>query len=133
MQPADRIAHEIARLAQARGAALVQKDQAAMDRLLANTFRYTNASGVVLSKAEYLEHYVVSTYVRWTEQLLDEVEVMVYGQAAVLTCRVHDVGRYGDEPFDAFYRSTFLWVREGGEWRCAAGQTTETERPSTAA
>jgi hypothetical protein len=133
MQPADGAAREIVRLAEARGAALVQQDQAAMERLLADTFRYTNASGAVLSKAEYIEHYVASTHMRWTEQALDEVEVVMYGQAAVLTCRVHDVGRYGDEPFDAFYRSTFTWVLDGGAWRCAAGHTTETERPSAAA
>ena len=132
MRSSEPIAEEIVRLAQARSTALVAKDFVTMDQLLANTFRYTNASGIVLSKAEYFEHYVESSYVRWFEQAMDEVAVTVYGQAAVLTCRVHDVGQYGEEPFDAFYRTTFLWVFLNGAWRCAAGHTSSTERPELA-
>jgi hypothetical protein len=130
MHSSDPIAEEIVRLAEARSAALVGKDLAAMDRLLADTFRYTNASGIVLTKGEYFEHYVESSHVRWAEQAMDEVAVTVYGQAAVLTCRVRDVGQYGEQPFDVFYRSTFLWVRDNGAWRCAAGHTSATERPA---
>jgi hypothetical protein len=132
MRSSDPTVREIVRLAHERAAALVQKDQASMDRLLADTFRYTNASGVVLTKAAYFEHYVASSSVRWAEQALDEVEVAVYGQAAVLTCRVHDIGQYGDRPFDAFYRSTFLWMFDNDGWRCVAGHTSETERPDRA-
>jgi hypothetical protein len=36
---------------------------------------------------------------------------------------VHDVGQYGEQPFDAFYRSTFLWVLDNDAWRCTAGHT----------
>ena len=51
------------------------------------------------------------------------------GETAVLTCRVHDQGRIGLEPFDAYYRSIFVWVRQHETWRCVIGQTTSTARP----
>jgi hypothetical protein len=79
MHSSDPIEEEIVRLAEARSSALVGKDLGAMDRLLADTFRYTNASGMVLTRAEYCEHYVESSSVRWAEQAMDEVEVTVYG------------------------------------------------------
>ena len=119
----------ILRLAHARAQALVSKDSAAMRRLLADDFRYINASGMVLSKDEYLEAYVAAAEVRWTSQDLDDCAVACYGDTAVLTCRVHDRGELELEPFDAIYRSLFVWVRAAGEWRCVAGQTTAVAAP----
>jgi ketosteroid isomerase-like protein len=115
---------EIIQLAHERSNALVHKDAVTLDRLLADTFRYTNASGIMVTKAEYFQHYVEPPDVVWTAQVLDETEVVLYPQMAVLTCRVHDQGRYGDQPFDAHYRSTFVWVHQQGRWQCVAGHTT---------
>jgi len=119
----------ILRLAHARAHALVTKDSLAMRRLLADNFRYINASGMVLSRDEYLEAYVVAAEVRWTSQDLDDCAVTCYGDTAVLTCRVHDRGQMELEPFDGTYRSLFVWVRAAGEWRCVVGQTTAVIAP----
>jgi hypothetical protein len=119
----------IHQLALERSAALVQKDLPALERLLADEFRYTNASGMVLTKTEYLHQYVDPPDVVWLAQDLDDIAVQIYGETAVLTCRVHDQARFGTEQFDAYYRSIFVWVRQHGVWRCAIGQTTATARP----
>jgi hypothetical protein len=119
----------ILRLARARAHALVTKDSPAMRRLLADNFRYINASGMVLSRDEYLAAYVAAAEVRWTSQDLDDCAVTCYGDTAVLTCRVHDRGQMEGEPFDAIYRSLFVWVLAAGAWRCVAGQTTAVAAP----
>jgi hypothetical protein len=120
---------EILRLALERSRALVHKDSRALERLLADEFRYINASGILLTKAEYLHEYVESLEVRWTSQHVDDSVVQIYGETAVLTCRVHDQGQIGTEQFDAYYRSLFVWARQQSEWRCVIGQTTATTRP----
>lgn len=114
----------IMELAQARSTALIHKDRETLDRLLAPTFRYTNADGIVLTKAEYFEHYVDSPLLQWVAQTMDEIVVALYQDTAVLSCRVHDQARYGEQSFDDYYRSTFVWVSEHGEWHCVAGHTT---------
>jgi len=121
--------HEILRLALQRSAALVHKDISTLQRLLADEFRYINASGMVLTKSDYLHQYLESPDIRWLSQELDESVVQIYGETAVLTCRVHDQGQFGTDQFDAYYRSLFVWVRQYGIWRCAIGQTTAIARP----
>lgn len=120
----DTVEATIIGLARERSQALVSGDRQALRRLLADEFRYVNASGAVLDKQAYLLAYVGAAEIRWTAQDLDEPIVQVHGDAAILACRVHDRGWFGDEPFDGWYRSLFVWVLRQGEWRCAAGQTT---------
>lgn len=115
---------ELIHLTRERSKALVEKDVAKMQRLLADTFRYVNAGGRLLDKTAYLEAYVTSDEARWSVQELDELGVEVYGETALVTCRVHDVATFGSEPLDATFRSAFVWVQQEGTWRCTYGQTT---------
>jgi hypothetical protein len=120
---------EIVRLAHERSTALVQKDTATLDRLLATTFCYTNANGITLTKTDYFQQYVETSHIIWTAQTLDETQVSLYNHTAVLTCRIHDQGLFGDQPFDAYYRSTFVWIYQQGSWQCVAGHTTAITQP----
>lgn len=61
--------------------------------------------------------------VRWHAQELDEVDVALHGDTAILTGRVHDRATFGGEAFDAWFRTTFVYVRAGDRWRCVAGHT----------
>jgi hypothetical protein len=54
---------------------------------------------------------------------VDELAVRGYGDVAVVTCRVHDVGTWDGEAFQAVFRSTQVYVRRGGAWVYVAGQT----------
>jgi hypothetical protein len=113
-----------------RSRALVEKDVPALERMLAETFVYTNASGAVLTKDEYLDAYVRNADVRWELQELADLRVDAYGDAAVVLARVHDVFvAPGMGRFDGFFRTTFVFVREGVDWRCVAGQTTTATTP----
>jgi hypothetical protein len=116
-------AEAVMQLARERSRALVEKDARALDRILAPEFIYTNASGQVLDKATYLARYVEPPEVQWLLQELDHVQVRVFGDAAVLTCRVHDVARFGEHRLDAHFQSTYLYVNTAAGWQCVAGQT----------
>jgi chondroitin AC lyase len=123
MQPADRTPEEeVLHALAARSAALLAKDVEAFDRLLSDDFLYTDAAGVVLGKAAYIARYVEPPDVRWYLQDRDDLRARLYGEAAVVLCRVHDLAAIDDKALDAFFRATYVYVRQNNEWRCIAEQ-----------
>ena len=107
-----------------RSAALVQGDADTLKQILADDFIYTNASGIVFDKTTYLEFYLLSKQMQWIAQELDNLRLCLYGDVAVLTCRIHDWATYQGNEFDAYFRSTQVFVKQGDGWQYAAGHTT---------
>jgi Domain of unknown function (DUF4440) len=116
-------AAEIERLALERSRALVRKDLAAMEQILAAQFTYTNASGEVLDRADYLARYIRAPEVSWEKQALDQITVRIEEPVAILTCRVHDLAWFQGTRLDAFFQSTYVFARGDTAWRCIAGHT----------
>ena len=114
----------MAALVSARADALVRGDAERMREILAPDFTYTNASGVSCNLDEYVASYVGSSELVWLSQEPSALLVRIYGEAAVVTLDVHDRATWRGEPFEGDFRSTFVYVRRGGAWRCVAGQTT---------
>lgn len=63
-QPVDTQDEVVRRVVAERAAALVRQDVAALERILAPAFVYTNASGEVLDKDGYLARYLHDPDVR---------------------------------------------------------------------
>lgn len=122
-QPVDTPEEAVRRVVAERAAALVRRDVAALEHILAPGFVYTNASGEVLDKESYLARYVHDPDVRWLSQELAEVMVQVVGDTAVVTCRVQDRAMFHGRLLDATFRSTYVYVRDAAGWRCLAGHT----------
>lgn len=119
----ENLAAHIEALALERSRALVQRDVAAMERILADEFVYVNSHGEARDKAAYIKGSLQNEMITWREQTLSEIEVFVMGDYVVLTCLVHDLARWGDETLDAYFRSVFLYGLRDGEWRCLGGNT----------
>ena len=120
---ADVAATEIRRLGAERSEALVRKDIEAFDRSLAPEFIYTNASSAVLDKNAYLSRYVRDPKVKWLSQEIDDIAVRVFGESAVVTCRVKDRADFDGQVLDATFRSTYVYVQGPARWHCVAGHT----------
>ena len=118
---------EIRELLAARTAALVAGDVDSLRQMLSDDFVYTNASGIVFDKNAYLEFYVISGQMRWHSQELHDIRLRVHGSAAIVTCRIHDQASFRGARFDAWFRSTQVFVNQAGQWRYLAGQTTTVE------
>lgn len=108
-----------------RSAALVQADRAALERLLHPNFTYVNAGGARLNLEEYLETYVSLGDMRWEQQELEQVQVEVYGDTAVLVARLHDRATHQGRVFDAYFQTIQVYVLFPQGWRCVAAQTTQ--------
>ena len=111
---------QVQQAAAARAQALARGDTAALTDLLHPSFVWTSHRGEVFDRDAYLAANSGAGS-RWLAQQLDDVRVVVAGDAAVLVAVVRDEveGSDGAELFRMPVTQT--WVREAGRWRCLAG------------
>ena len=105
-------------------AAVTAKDFAKVDKILADGLIYAHSTGIVETKAEYLAK------VRGGTQNHDAIEhsktqIKVYGNTAVAHSHVRMAGTNAAGPFDNKLMMMHFWVKEGGDWKLAAHQTTQ--------
>jgi hypothetical protein len=112
-------ADEVLRLAEVRAAALVEGEPDRLRRLLHPEFQWTSHRGERYDR----ESYVLANTrgLRWLKQRLEDPEVTVVGDTAILLCTANDtVLRDGQE---AGFRIpvTQVWVRAHRTWVMLAG------------
>ena len=102
------------------------RDTAALARILSDDFVYTNASGAVLGKQEYLMSLIKAPDMTQQSFTSEDLSIRVYGDAAVVTGRSSWKGRSrGKGQFiNAQYRFTDVWVKRQGGWQAVATQAT---------
>lgn len=116
---------EVRKLDREWGAAVVRRDAAALDRLLAEDYMRLDPSGETTNKAQEIAEAKAPTFVSAVESLrTEDVEVSVSGGRATVTgivvasVRLDGQGireRYG-------YTRTFAW--RDGRWRIVSAQLT---------
>jgi ketosteroid isomerase-like protein len=101
------------------------QDGAAVERILADEYMYTNEKGKVKNKAEDLAGY--KTPAKFEIFEVSDQKVRVIGNnAAIETGIVRFKGASHDgKPFDGSERYTTTWVWRGGRWHVAADHTSE--------
>ena len=99
--------------------AVRDKDAAALDRILADDYTYTDARGTVSTKADSL-HQARSTGSRMKAFQTSETKARVHGDIAVITGRLRMEGETGGEPYEAEVRFTDILARIDGRWRAVA-------------
>jgi uncharacterized protein YchJ len=121
------VQQELIKLLNARSVALVEKDIEFFKRHLSEDFCYINASGKVFNKSAYLEFFIASDTMQWQSQILDQYNFRLYGDIAVVTCRIHDEATFQGMRFDGYFQSTQLFIKREGAWHYISGQTTNIE------
>ena len=97
--------------------AMVENDADAIGRYMADDWTIIGSDGRVGDKTTFLElvrsgkltHDVMETY---------DPNVRVYGDAAVITAHGVSGGRYEGQPFREMERSSCVFIRQAGQWRC---------------
>ena len=96
------------------------RDSQALNRILADDFTLTDASGAVLTRGEYLMSIVKAPdFSRVTSWASEDVTVQVTGDKAVVTGRspVKGRARGKGQAFAGNYLFTDEWVRQDGVWK----------------
>ena len=95
-------------------------DKEAIDRILAPDWSVTNAFGQVQTKAQVMRDAFESGTLKVTSARVDDMEVRLFGNTAVVTGQSVSEGLYAGKPFRANLRFTDVFVKRKQRWQAVA-------------
>jgi ketosteroid isomerase-like protein len=103
--------------------AIVRKDRAAVEANMAEDFRQIDGAGNVVPLAEFIDG-LMSDDLEIDPYTVEEFDVRLYGDVALLSGRTDMTGRYQGEPFVSHYRYIDTYARRDGAWKVVSVQIT---------
>jgi ketosteroid isomerase-like protein len=101
--------------------AILAKDRTAIAANMAEDFRQIDGRGNVEDKAGFVDG-IVSPDLQLDPYTVEDFEVRVYGDTALLSGRTRMTGRYQGQPFGTHYRYIDIYVRRHGQWKIVSVQ-----------
>jgi ketosteroid isomerase-like protein len=121
------LAQTPAQLDEAWRKAVLAKDVAALDKMLAADLVYAHATGIVDTKQTYLAK-IQSGRQLYRSMEQRKISARSYGETAVTHSWMHVTGVNQAGPFDDKVMMLHVWVKQAGVWRLAAHQTTKVDQ-----
>ena len=100
------------------------RDRATIERLIAPDWAVTHIAGQRLTRDEVFEMMFGSDVTQSEPSTVDEVDVRVFGDCAVVTGRTHARGTQAGVAYDITLRFTDVFVRREGQWQAVASHAT---------
>jgi ketosteroid isomerase-like protein len=121
----DRTKAELKQLERDIGRANVERDAAFFERVEADEFVFTDSGGGLTTKKEDVDSVrkPANPDVRLLAYDVDDMQVRVYGETAVVTGRVTMRQNVKGEERTGRTRFTDVFVRRDGRWRLVAGHS----------
>ena len=107
--------------------ALVRRDAATLDRIMADDCIFTHPLEGD-DKAQFVSD-VESGELRVEYMNRDHVDVRIYGDTAVLSCRDDAKWLYGGREISAIYRTLHVYSKRDGGWQLVAVQSCPVTHP----
>ena len=95
-------------------------DKQTIDRILAPDWCVTNALGQVQTKDQVMRDAFQSDTLKVRSASIDEIEVRLFGNTAIVTGRSVSEGLYAGKPFSANLRFTDVFVKRKRHWQAVA-------------
>jgi hypothetical protein len=105
----------------------LQPDLKIIEHLLHPDYVIIQPGGKVETKAEVLASYQSGTR-HWDTAQVDQLDIRLYSDTAVVVGRWRASGQHGAERFDYAARFLSIWVKQEGRWQNTGYQSTEIER-----
>jgi ketosteroid isomerase-like protein len=102
---------------------IVAKDRAAIEANMAEDFRQIDGAGNIETKRSFVEG-LLAPELRLDPYSVEEFEVRLYGDVALLSGRTRMTGTYNGKAFTSHYRYIDVYVRRAGEWKIVSVQIT---------
>ena len=119
------IARQLKKLGEDWAGAELHGDTAFLERALADDFVGVGPRGFMLTKDQWLSRHQAGN-LKYQSFGLDEVQVRLYGDAAVMVCRETAEGVYEDEngryDLNEQFRATLVFMKLQGRWLLAGLQ-----------
>jgi len=121
-KPLEPAAQEIRKVQDALIKAYIQRDAAAINRILADDYTFVLDNGSVYTKKQILDGFSAGGDRKITSYQRDEESIHVYGDFAVMTYRY--VSRESSQGHDesGTFRLTRIFVKRDGRWQVVGGQ-----------
>ncbi|MGH8509342.1 MAG: nuclear transport factor 2 family protein [Gammaproteobacteria bacterium] len=103
--------------------ALTKRDLAALDKIWAEGYTFTNGRGEFLTKKDRMEN-IKSGATQFDSISREDEEIRVFGDTAVVTGRVVLKVIYSGKESSGPYRFINVWVKMQGRWQIVANQVT---------
>jgi ketosteroid isomerase-like protein len=113
----------LTQLSNAWDQAIVAKKAAAVAGNMAEDFRIIDGYGNVDDKRKFVED-ILDPKLTIDPYTVEEFEVRLYGDMALLSGRTHMTGKHDGKPFESNYRYIDIYVRRGGDWKIVSVQIT---------
>jgi len=104
-------------------AALLKADADSLEKLLADDYTGTQGDGKLLTKPQSIESLKSGATTYQTSDIHD-LKIRVYGHTAVTTNHVLFKGITNGKPYSGDVRTTRVWVKQQGSWKCVSYQAT---------
>ena len=104
-------------------AAIAKNDLEAIERFVTDDWIIINADGGIIDRERFLGVIKSGTL---THEMMesDDMRVRVYGDSAVVSALTRSKGKFMGQEFTTHERSTDVFVRRDGQWRCVLTQLT---------
>jgi uncharacterized protein (TIGR02246 family) len=114
---------EIRALEQKRVAALVAGDVKALENIFSDDLTYTHSSGKLETKAQFLDG-IKSGAVKYDAMNHQDVQARAYGDAVILNGTSEVKVKSEGQPLAFRIRFIAVYVKQRGQWRMVAWQST---------
>ena len=114
---------EIKALENERNRAILQGDAAALERLTSDDYTFVTLRGEMRGKSEIVRDFR-SGAAKYNSRVISDLNVRVYGDAAVVTGRASQKGAENGKDYSGSYWFTRVYVRRKGRWTTVALQAT---------
>lgn len=104
--------------------AIVAKDRVAIEANMADDFRQIDGAGNIETMTSFVND-VLAPELKIDPYTVEEPEVRLYGDVALLSGRTRMTGRYDGKPFSTHYRYIDVYVRRGSDWKIVSVQITK--------
>ncbi len=103
--------------------AIVKNNPDEIRQFVADDWIIINADGGIIDRERFLEVIKLGTL---THEMMesDDIRVRVYGDSAVVSALTRSKGKFMGQEFTTHERSTDVFVRRDGQWRCVLTQLT---------
>lgn len=124
----EQIKQQLLLLGQDWSKAMVANDAEQIGSFMAEEWIIVSERGV--STKEHFLSFVESGALTHSsfEMKGDDARVKVYGDTAVLTCRVVNTAHFGGQTFDADEWTTDVFVKRDGRWQCVLSHITPVDK-----
>ncbi len=103
--------------------AIVKNSPEEIRQFVSDDWIIINADGGIIDRQRFLEVIKSGTL---THEMMesDDMRVRVYGDSAVVSAVTRSKGKFMGQEFTTHERSTDVFVRRDGQWRCVLTQLT---------